>query len=138
MGAALSRCTSKNSSSSSSGLSDVSQRVFEKQPNWLNAPSRWRMHCNPNPVRYRTPTPYPKEDRKRLEDTTDETATVQAVETEKVAVIEAPVVHHIEVRKPYRRHPQFQAPRPSVHEPRGPISITWESSPRLNRFERVA
>lgn len=95
------------------------------------------MHCNPNPVRYRTPTPYPKEDRKRLEDTPNDTASVHVGETEKVVVIEAPAVQHIEVRKPFRKNSQFPIPKPSVHEPRGPITISWESSPRLNRFERV-
>ncbi|KAH6615884.1 hypothetical protein B0J18DRAFT_291574 [Chaetomium sp. MPI-SDFR-AT-0129] len=138
MGTTLSRCTSKHSSPSSSTPSEVSQRVFEKQPNWLTAPSRWRMHCNPNPVRYRTPTPYPKEDRKRLEDITNDTASVRIGESEKVVVIEAPVVQHIEVRKPFSKHKQLQAPRPSFHEPRGSITISWESSARLNRFERVA
>ncbi|KAK0663442.1 hypothetical protein QBC41DRAFT_26311 [Cercophora samala] len=132
MGSSISRCNSKsNGHGTGPGISEVGQKIFERQPNWLTPPSKWRSHhCSHQPVRYRTPTPYPKDDRKRCNDV--------VVLNEKNMIIETPVVDHIEVQKPSQKRP------PMVHSHRGhrlpstPLTITWESHPRLNRFERAS
>ncbi|KAK4223195.1 hypothetical protein QBC38DRAFT_512502 [Podospora fimiseda] len=125
MGSAISRCNTRHSGATSS-LSEIGQKILDRQPNWLVTPSKWRSHhCDHQPVRYRTPTPYPKNDRKRLLD--DTTAT-----TEKMLIIETPTVHHIQVAGVAPKMNQ-----PQVKFPASTITITWECHPRrLNRFER--
>ncbi|KAK4183542.1 hypothetical protein QBC35DRAFT_393649 [Podospora australis] len=131
MGSAVSRCNSKNSSTTSS-FSEIGQKVLDKQPNWLVTPSRWRSshHCSHQPVRYRTPTPYPKDDRKRCDD---------LHLPEKTLIIEAPVATHIEVASPApHKHPHQGLQSPPKQQIQA-VTITWEQHhPRLNRFERIS
>jgi hypothetical protein len=143
MGSALSRCTSRSSGGASSGISEMGQKIFDKQPNWIIPPARWRTQpCNQHPVRYRTPTPYPKDDRKRVE---EPTSAAIVVVPEKPFVLETPAVSHVEVVTPHRKHAITQPRsahghprRPHAQNPQTPVTITWEMAPRLNRFERVA
>ena len=136
MGSALSRCTSRGAGAAPSGLSEMGQKILDRQPNWIIPPARWRTQtCNQHPVRYRTPTPYPKEDRKRMEEPAS-AATV--VVPEKAFVLESAAVSHVEVVSTPRKHSMIQQRRPHAQAPQGPLTITWEMSPRLNRFERVA
>ncbi|KAK4203471.1 hypothetical protein QBC40DRAFT_24292 [Triangularia verruculosa] len=130
MGSSISRCNSKNSGSAL-GISEAGQKMFDRQPNWLTPPSKWRSHhCSHQPVRYRTPTPYPKDDRKRCDD---------AVLHEKNMIIEAPVVDHIEIRKPSQKRPPMAHSRHHGQQfTNNTLTITWECHPRLNRFERAS
>jgi hypothetical protein len=135
MGSAFSRCTSRNSGGAGSAFSEIGQRILDRQPNWLTPPTRWRSQtCPHQPVRYRTPTPYPKEDRKRIEEPT-EAASIHV--PEKALIIETPVVSHFEVANRYRKHTPMQLHKPQLQKPQAAVTITWEVSPRLNRFERV-
>jgi hypothetical protein len=138
MGSALSRCTSRNSGgAAASGLSEIGQKILDRQPNWLITPTRWRSQtCTHQPVRYRTPTPYPKDDRKPL-DEHPESTTLHV--PEKAVIIETPVMSHVEVANPPRKHRLTTQPfKPLVQKPPAAVTITWEVAPRLNRFERVA
>ncbi|KAK4177403.1 hypothetical protein QBC36DRAFT_131830 [Triangularia setosa] len=129
MGSAISKCNSK-SNGSGAGISEVGQKIFDRQPNWLTPPSKWRSHqCSHQPVRYRTPTPYPKDDRKRCDD---------VVLQEKNMIIETPVVDHIEVRKPSQKRPPMVHSHHGHQFPNNTLTITWECHPRLNRFERAS
>ncbi|KAH6623324.1 hypothetical protein F5144DRAFT_496836 [Chaetomium tenue] len=135
MGSALSRCTSRSSGAAPSGLSEMGQKILDRQPNWIIPPARWRTQtCSEHPVRYRTPTPYPKEDRKRMEEPASN-ATV--VVPEKAFVLESSTVSHVEVVSTPHKHGIVQQRRPHAQAPQT-LKITWEMSPRLNRFERVA
>ncbi len=144
MGSALSRCasTSRNSGAAASGVAraDMGQRILDRQPNWLIPPARWRPQtCTHQPVRYRTPTPYPKEDRKRLDEDAQPGGTVHV--PEKAVVVETPVASHHEVvaNPPRKQHkPATRPPKPLLQKPPAVMTITWEVSPRLNRFERGA
>ncbi|KAK4641706.1 hypothetical protein QC761_512690 [Podospora bellae-mahoneyi] len=136
MGSAISRCNSNSRSNSHGhgtgpGISEMGQKIFERQPNWLTPPSKWRSHhCSHQPVRYRTPTPYPKDDRKRCDYT---------LLHEKNMIIETPVADHIEVKKPSQKHPAMMHSRHGQQlPPNSTLTITWESHPRLNRFERAS
>ncbi|KAK4166930.1 hypothetical protein QBC43DRAFT_312652 [Cladorrhinum sp. PSN259] len=123
MGSAVSRCNGRHSGTTT-GLSEIGQKILDRQPNWLVTPSKWRSHHSEHhPVRYRTPTPYPKDHRKRLLDDSIENG------NEKILIIETPTVHHVDVAAaPHSQHIKF---------PSSTITITWESHPRrLNRFER--
>jgi len=150
MGSAMSRCTNnRNSGCVHPGFNDLGQRILEKQPNWLVAPSRWRSRSNSNthqPVRYRTPTPYPKDDRKPLVE--EESTMIQ----EKATIAEKPVIKHVELLHHPRhgygqvvQHPRSTKPttKPSQASPEKKgmahqvTTITWEVHPRLNRFERA-
>ncbi|KAK4132691.1 hypothetical protein BT67DRAFT_75739 [Trichocladium antarcticum] len=134
MGSALSRCSSRNSTNPPPGLGERGQKMFDRQPNWLVPPSRWRRHGTHQPVRYRTPTPYPKDGRKQLGDD----QLVGSHIPEKIPVIETPVVSHLGVaEQPRKRRPNRHPAQSSVQRPQAPLKITWEQSPRLNRFERV-
>ncbi|KAK4463546.1 hypothetical protein QBC42DRAFT_250457 [Cladorrhinum samala] len=131
MGSAISRCNSRHSDATA-GLSDVGQKVFKRQPNWLVTPSKWRSHqCDHQPVRYRTPTPYPKDDRKRIDD-----------HNEKVLIIETPTIHRVELGRglPSEKVPVTSLKphnNPHMKFPTSTVTITWECHPRrLNRFER--
>ncbi|KAJ4291365.1 hypothetical protein N0V88_006374 [Collariella sp. IMI 366227] len=111
------------------------QNILDKQPNWLVPPSRWRPHrCSHPPVRYRTPTPYPKEDRKRVE---EHIQTTYVPVSEKAIVIEIPVASHVEVAGHPRRRKPAQQRKALVENQQPGRTVTWEPSPRLNRFERV-
>ncbi|KAK3385527.1 hypothetical protein B0H63DRAFT_522857 [Podospora didyma] len=133
MGSAMSRCTNRNARPAT-GLAEIGQKMLDRQPNWLIPPSRWRT-SNPDhqPVRYRTPTPYPKEDRRCLDDDLRNIA-------EKAAIIEgAPSTQHIEVAQPPRKQPSMQSHSPHIQFPQPTaITITWERHPRQNRFERIS
>ncbi|KAK3997895.1 hypothetical protein QBC44DRAFT_46560 [Cladorrhinum sp. PSN332] len=130
MGSAISRCNTRNSGTTP-GLSEIGQKILDRQPNWLVTPSKWRSHhCDHQPVRYRTPTPYPKDDRKRFDDT-----------NEKVLIIETPTVNHVEAADaPRKRLPATTVQSHNnqhIKFPTSTITITWECHPRrLNRFER--
>lgn len=141
MGSAMSRCTDRNTNGNGHthhGFTEISQMILERQPNWLVTPSRWRSG-NPahHSARYRTPTPYPKDDRRRLEEVIHI--------PEKTAVIEAhstPEVKHIEVSqvttRPPRQQRSMHSNLPHIQLPPAAVSITWETShTRVNRFERV-
>ncbi|GAB1317845.1 hypothetical protein MFIFM68171_08055 [Madurella fahalii] len=131
MGSAISRCTTRNSGATS-GLAEIGQKILDRQPNWLITPTRWRSQtCAHQPVRYRTPTPYPKDDRKRLE----ESAHVHM--PEKAVIIETPVVSHLELAEPPHKQAPMRPHIPHVQLPQPALTITWELHPRLNRFERV-
>lgn len=140
MGSAMSRCTNANKSTTGHthhSFAEISQMILERQPNWLVTPSRWRSSgsSGPQSARYRTPTPYPKDDRKRLEEVIHI--------PEKAAVIEArstPIVRPIEVTtKPPRQQKSMNSDIPHIQLPPSAISISWEiNHPRVNRFERVA
>ncbi|KAK4148899.1 hypothetical protein C8A00DRAFT_19351 [Chaetomidium leptoderma] len=134
MGSALSRCTPR--SSRGGGLSETGQRMLDRQPNWLIQPSRWRPQtCDHQPVRYRTPTPYPKEGRKRID---EHLHTGKTHAPEKTLIIVAPVVvSHVEVVTPLRKHTALPPHQPHLRNQQAPLTITWEVSPRLHRFERV-
>ncbi len=144
MGSALSRCatTSRNSGAAKSGFAraEMGQKILDRQPNWLIPPAKWRPQtCTHQPVRYRTPTPYPKEDRKRLDEHGQLAGTLHV--PEKAIVLETPVTSHHEVaanahRKQHK--PVTRPPKPLLQKPPAAMTITWEVSPRLNRFERGA
>ncbi|KAL2151143.1 hypothetical protein VTH82DRAFT_6241 [Thermothelomyces myriococcoides] len=139
MGSRLSRCTSKSPGRSPSGLSvpDTEQKFLDRQPNWLIAPARWRTKSvNQQSVRYRTPTPYPKNDRKRMVDSTEK---ADGFIREKASVFESPALSHLDmVNNPRRRNlAESGNPDPHAQRPQSTLRITWEVSPRLNRFERV-
>lgn len=137
MGSALSRCTSRNSpGAATTGFSEMGQKILDRQPNWLIPPSKWRSQaCSHRPVRYRTPTPYPKDDRKPLEDDVTRSCAVHI--PEKALIIETPVVIHHEVHCSEKPLALAQPPKPRLEKPQAPLAITWEVSPRLNRFERA-
>ncbi|KAK3292967.1 uncharacterized protein B0H64DRAFT_444277 [Chaetomium fimeti] len=109
----------------------MGEKIFDRQPNWIIPPAR---SCNQHPVRYRTPTPYPKDDRKRV---AEPASAAIVVVPEKAFVVEAPVVSHVEATG-IRKHRIMKPWKPHAHNPQTPVTITWEMSPRLNRFERVA
>ncbi|KAK4122007.1 hypothetical protein N657DRAFT_635448 [Parathielavia appendiculata] len=128
-------CTSRNSGAAGSGFSDIGQKILDRQPNWLIPPTRWRPQTfTHQPIRYRTPTPYPKDDRKRMEEPA-ETASIHV--PEKALIIETPVVNHFEMANLYRKHTCAQPFKPQVQKPQAALTISWELAPRLNRFERV-
>jgi len=138
MGAAISRCTSRNSGVTTS-LSDIGQKILDSQPNWLSTPSRWRARsCSHRPVRYRTPTPYPKDDRQRL----PEPQQAHVSPAEKPVIIEThttPDTRHIEVVEPPKRFRLLhQSAIPDIQLPPAALSITFEHHPRRNRFERIS
>ncbi|KAK4217482.1 hypothetical protein QBC37DRAFT_46407 [Rhypophila decipiens] len=140
MGSAMSRCTNANKNATGHthhSFTEISQMFLERQPNWLVTPSRWRPSSSSahHSARYRTPTPYPKDDRKRLEEVIHI--------PEKPTVIEAhstPVVTHIEVTtKPPRQQKSMDSDIPHIQLPPSALSISWDTNnPRVNRFERVA
>ncbi|KAK4097116.1 hypothetical protein N658DRAFT_434656 [Parathielavia hyrcaniae] len=135
MGSAFSRCTSRHSGTSGSGVSELGQRIIDRQPNWLIPPTRWQSQtCTHQPVRHRTPTPYPKDDRKRIEEPA-KTASIHV--PDKALVIESPVVSHVEVASRCRKRAATQPFKANVQKPQAALTITWEVSPRVNRFERV-
>lgn len=117
------------------GLPEVEQRMLDKQPNWLVPPTRWRLrHWGHQPTRYRTPTPYPKDDRKRLDDEDPIPTNI----SEKMAFVENSMASHVKMVQPRRKHKHLQPHNPpSIQHPHGTFAIAWERSPRLNRFERV-
>ncbi|KAK4247510.1 hypothetical protein C7999DRAFT_41168 [Corynascus novoguineensis] len=138
MGSALSRCTSRSSGSSPSGFSvpDIGQKILDRQPNWLVPPARWRTQpANQHPVRYRTPTPYPKDDRKPTEDSI---GSANSPIREKTSILEAPAASHVEVLNKRHSRGLAQPCKPLIQKPPSTLRITFEVSPRLNRFERVA
>jgi hypothetical protein len=57
---------------------------------------------------------------------------------EKAFILESAAVSHIEMVSTPRKHSMVQQRRPLAQAPQIPVTITWEMSPRLNRFERVA
>jgi len=134
MGAAISRCTTRNARNSGPNLSEIGQRILDSQPNWLITPSRWRSRSSSrHPVRYRTPTPYPKDDRRPLPQ-------LQEVHlSEKATVIEthSSSARHIEVVEPPKRQQPMQSNIPHIQLPPAAVTITWERHPRRNRFERI-
>jgi hypothetical protein len=122
----------------------MGQKVLDRQPNWLVPPTRWRAQaCDHQPVRYRTPTPYPKEDRKRMKEPSHATRPATRSATihipEKTLLIETPVVSHVEVAQPYRKQAGMQPLMTTIptQNPQAALKITWDMSPRRNRFERV-
>ncbi|KAK5662671.1 hypothetical protein OQA88_8587 [Cercophora sp. LCS_1] len=137
MGSAISRCTTRNDGASTSGFGDIGQKILDSQPNWLITPSRWRSrHCDHQPVRYRTPTPYPKDDRRPL----PQPQQVHINLSEKPLIIETQTVastRHIEVIEPPKRQRPMQSNLPHIQLPPAAISITWEHHSRRNRFERI-
>ncbi|KAL2174877.1 uncharacterized protein P884DRAFT_279804 [Thermothelomyces heterothallicus CBS 202.75] len=138
MGSALSRCTSRSPGRSPSGLSvpDIGQKTLDRQPNWLIPPARWRTKAvNQQPVRYRTPTPYPKKHRKPMVDSTENVD--GSFIREKASIFEAPAVSHLDMRSNHRRQSLAESRNPNAQKPQPALRITWEVSPRLNRFERV-
>lgn len=56
---------------------------------------------------------------------------------EKAFVLESSTVSHVEVVSTPHKHSIVQPRRPHTQAPQT-LKITWEMSPRLNRFERVA
>ncbi|KAK4099176.1 hypothetical protein N658DRAFT_430505 [Parathielavia hyrcaniae] len=139
MGSAFSRCTSSNSGGPGTGFSEIGQKILDRQPNWLVPPTRWQSQtCIHQPVRYRTPTPYPKDVRKRIQEPAD-TVTIHVPEKAlTIDMEEAPVVSHFEVANPYRNtHPPKQPFKSQVQKPQAALTVTWGLAPRLNRFERV-
>ncbi|KAK4235391.1 hypothetical protein C8A03DRAFT_17870 [Achaetomium macrosporum] len=136
MGSALSRCKSRASSDATSGFSEIGQTFLDRQPNWLVPPARCRLqHCPHQPVRYRTPTPYPKGDRKRIEEHSNTSTTPVSGKT---VFVDTPVVRHIEfAARPPRRNTPIHPQQPRVQKPPSTPRISWDLSPRLNRFERV-
>ncbi|AEO68256.1 d7d68b24-58d7-417d-b453-a070ceaddc99 [Thermothielavioides terrestris] len=135
MGSALSACTSRNNTGAS-GFPEITQRVFDRQPNWIVPPTRCHQRDNHHPARYRTPTPYPKQDRKRLQDGPDKSLTTH-YNTGKAMVMERPAVRRIQDAARLPRKPTLRSP-PTPHSPhpQSPITITWDVAPRRNRFER--
>ncbi|KAK3306060.1 uncharacterized protein B0T15DRAFT_217488 [Chaetomium strumarium] len=137
MGSVLSRCASRGSLDTSR-LSERGERFLDKQPNWLVPPTWCRSErCPHQPVRYRTPTPYPKDDRKRTEEHGNTDTTVILGKT---SVVDTPLVRHVDIaaaRSP-RRHTPTHPQKPRIHKPQSTPRISWEPPPRLNRFERVA
>ncbi|KAL2119110.1 hypothetical protein VTJ04DRAFT_6070 [Mycothermus thermophilus] len=142
MGSALSRCSSRDSGRTTGGLSDIGQKFLDRQPNWLNPPSKWPFshHASSRqPTRYRAPTPYPTDDRKPLE---EPPKVVSLHIPEKAIVnIETTSASHIEHAQQQHRKPASLTNTPKSivagRKPVGAVSITWDVSPRLNRFERV-
>ncbi|KAK3312792.1 hypothetical protein B0H66DRAFT_380774 [Apodospora peruviana] len=140
MGAAMSRCTNRGSTSRNStsathhGFAEISQRILDRQPNWLVPPSKWISDTSSHhhhTQRYRTPTPYPKDDRKKLEEVIHI--------PEKAAILESdccysPVVKHLEGAPLQKSSTHIQLPPQAA----AAVTITWESHPRVNRFERVS
>lgn len=57
---------------------------------------------------------------------------------EKAFVLESSAVSHVEVVSTSRKHSIMQQRQPHAQAPQTPLTITWEMSPRLNRFERAA
>jgi hypothetical protein len=61
--------------------------------------------------------------------------------SEKALLIETAVVSHVEVAQPHRKQagmePLIMKTIPAQN-PQASLKITWDMSPRLNRFERVA
>jgi hypothetical protein len=115
----------------------MGQKILDRQPNWLIPPARWRTQpSNQHPVRYRTPTPYPKDDRKPMPEPAQVT-TIKA--PEKAFVLGTAAASHVEVINPQRKRTLMHPRKPLVQAPPQPaLKITWEVSPRLNRFERAA
>ncbi|KAK4445607.1 hypothetical protein QBC34DRAFT_306591 [Podospora aff. communis PSN243] len=144
MGAAISRCTNRNTAPGvTASLSDIGQKILDNQPNWLSTPARWRPKtCNHNPIRYRTPTPYPKDDRQRMPDPPQTAAShAQPEVSEKPIVIETYTsTRHIEVIEPPKRnrHPLSIPSPPEMQLPPAALTITFERHPRRNRFERIS
>jgi len=160
MGATTSKCNAKNTSPTPN-FTEISQRLLEKQPNWLVTPTKWRSHdCSHQPVRYRTPTPYPKDDRRRLpagdyihhsrskrhhhhhhqqqQHLSEKTMVVIVGESPKSSY--TPAVKHIEIAEPLDRKREVNLDIPPLTLPPAAVpTITWESqSPsRQNRFERI-
>ncbi|EGS22343.1 uncharacterized protein CTHT_0018670 [Thermochaetoides thermophila DSM 1495] len=136
MGSAISRCASRGSSRLASDYDD--EKILGRQPNWLVPPALWRSRSKTSsgqPVRYRTPTPYPKGDRKPLP---HEPQHVRIHIQEKTAsTIVTPVVNHLEVASAGKHSRKPQQTSRSIRQPSN-ITITWESpvTGRLNRFER--
>ena len=58
---------------------------------------------------------------------------------EKALLIETPVVSHVEVAQPYRKQAGTQPLMTTIpgQHPQAALKITWDMSPRQNRFERV-
>ncbi|KAK1753220.1 hypothetical protein QBC47DRAFT_54104 [Echria macrotheca] len=139
MGSAFSRCSTSlkgNSNMLPCGPElEIGQRILENQPNWLTTPSRWRSKTpSHQPVRYRTPTPYPKDDRRPLPDV----EVVHLSEKKDIVETHTPAsARHIEVVEPPRRHKPMSSNIPRLQLPPAVLTITWEQHPRRNRFERV-
>jgi hypothetical protein len=58
---------------------------------------------------------------------------------EKALFIETAVVSHVEVAQPHRKQAGMQPLMTTIQaqNPQASLKITWDMSPRLNRFERV-
>ncbi|KAK0712737.1 hypothetical protein B0T26DRAFT_344293 [Lasiosphaeria miniovina] len=136
MGMTLSRCSSRHARPGSR-FSGLDEKILERQPNWLVPPSRWRQSDpDHHPVRYRTPTPYPKEDRRRLGDHIDiseKAAVIEAASHRRDTDTDTLGVQHpaaMHARSPHN-HIRFPQLSPAA------ITITWKQHrPRRNRFER--
>lgn len=147
MGTAISRCTTtRNNAGMTTNLTDIGQKILDNQPNWLSTPSKWRpRNCTHRPVRYRTPTPYPKDDRQRMPEPQASQVQTETTATEKPVVIEtyatAPSTKHIQVVEPPKRshHPLSNVSTlPDIQLPPAALSITFDRHPRRNRFERIS
>jgi hypothetical protein len=148
MGAAISRCTNRDTGVSAN-LADIGQRILDNQPNWLTTPSKWRPRtCNHRPIRYRTPTPYPKDDRRPLPDQVA-TEPAQTAPITTSASSEKPIIletsyhapsRHITVIEPpkHLRHPLSNSNISEIQLPPAALSITYDHHPRRNRFERIS
>ncbi|KAL2163287.1 hypothetical protein VTH06DRAFT_5343 [Thermothelomyces fergusii] len=139
MGSTLSRCTSKNSghsrAPSSLSIPDSGQKFLDRQPNWLVTPARWRSKtASQQPLRYRTPTPYPKNDRKPMADSTE---TVDGLIREKTSTFAAPPMSHLDMPNSRCRQDLGESCNPRIQKQQPALRITFEVSPRLNRFERI-
>ncbi|KAK0725261.1 hypothetical protein B0H67DRAFT_641707 [Lasiosphaeris hirsuta] len=145
MGSAMSRCHSTRPAGATSGLTELGQKILDNQPNWLITPSRWRTGSSSHhPVRYRAPTPYPKDDRQRLPTDVEDPTTTNAVLSEKATIVETAVTaKHVEVAEPPRKQQPMRSHAPSgphiqFPQPAAAVTITWERHSRLNRFERIS
>ncbi|KAK0648980.1 hypothetical protein B0T16DRAFT_124427 [Cercophora newfieldiana] len=144
MGAAISRCTNRNTGPGvTTSLADIGQKILDNQPNWLSTPARWRPKtCSHQPVRYRTPTPYPKDDRQRMPEPVEPASCVKSGTPEKPIVIETHTsARHIEVVEPPKRnlrHPLAMSSIPDIQLPPAALTITFDRHSRRNRFERIS
>ncbi|KAK0609990.1 hypothetical protein B0T17DRAFT_124388 [Bombardia bombarda] len=137
MGSAMSRCTTKNTHATP-GFSEASQRFLEKQPNWLVPPSRWRSRSSTHhSPRYRTPTPYPKDDRQKVteDDIINISEKAAIIDTTHIEVAEAPLRRGCRQQQ-HKYKPLQSQPLPQSHP--AAVTITWDRHPRQNRFDRIS
>jgi hypothetical protein len=142
MGAAISRCTCRAKQATPAVLTDTNQQILERQPNWLVTPSRWgQRRSSAQSVRYRTPTPYPKSDRRPLE--APAAAVVHDLTKDPTKENEEMVEMWLDIAdlEPLSRQsaivstPPVSIPPPAVTAIH-PSHVTWEGPSRRNRFER--